>query len=467
MTELLFHGAAGEVTGSMHMVRVDDRWIALDCGLFQGRRAESEEKNHAWPMSPKDMSAVVLSHAHIDHSGRLPKLVKDGFEGPIFCTAATRDLCAVMLPDSAHIQEEDVFYVNKKRARRGLDPIEPLYSYDDALAAVRLAQTVSYDRWFQVVPGLLARFVEAGHMLGSAGVQLEFARRNGRTLSLFFTADVGRRNAPILRDPVAIPPADVIICESTYGGRIHESVADARDRLRDAVKKTWARGGKVIMPAFSVGRTQTIVYYLHQLMHAGELPRYPVFVDSPLAVDATEVFRMHPECYDREAREFQSRTGDMLGHGCCVYIRDVEDSKRLHERREPCAIISASGMCEAGRIRHHLKNNVENPRNTVLICGFQAEGTLGRRLVDGATEITLFHELYRVKADVTQIHGFSGHADQRELRAMLKPHIDDERRVFLVHGEVEQAEALAIGLRQDGYSHITIAKRDKRVVLAE
>ncbi len=465
MAEILFHGAAGEVTGSMHMVHVDGQWVALDCGLYQGRRAEAEEKNRVWPMPAKEIAAVVLSHAHIDHSGRLPLLVKEGFEGPIYATPATRDLCAIMLPDSAHVQEEDVYYVSKRRKRKGLPPIEPLYTYDDALAAVRQIQSISYGRFFPVVPGLLASFHEVGHMLGSAGVRLAFAKRNGHTPSLFFSGDVGRPGQPIIRDPAPLPEDETIVCESTYGGRLHEPVEEARAALRAVVTRTVARGGKVIIPSFAVGRTQTIVYFLHEEQVAGGIPRVPVYVDSPLAVNATEVFKLHPECYDAEARAFHQVTGDILGSGCCTYIRTLEESKALHERREPCIIISASGMCEAGRIRHHLKNNIEDPRNTILIVGYQAQNTLGRRIADGVKRITLFHEEFDVKAEVAQIHGFSGHADQRELLALLAPRAATARRLLLVHGEPEQTAALADKARGLGVREVVIGVRGQHVAL--
>ncbi len=465
MAEILFHGAAGEVTGSMHMVHVDGQWVALDCGLYQGRRAEAEEKNRVWPMPAKEIAAVVLSHAHIDHSGRLPLLVKEGFEGPIYATPATRDLCAIMLPDSAHVQEEDVYYVSKRRKRKGLPPIEPLYTYDDALAAVRQIQSISYGRFFPVVPGLLASFHEVGHMLGSAGVRLAFAKRNGHTPSLFFSGDVGRPDQPIIRDPAPLPEDETIVCESTYGGRLHEPVEEARAALRAVVTRTVARGGKVIIPSFAVGRTQTIVYFLHEEQVAGGIPRVPVYVDSPLAVNATEVFKLHPECYDAEARAFHQVTGDILGSGCCTYIRTLEESKALHERREPCIIISASGMCEAGRIRHHLKNNIEDPKNTILIVGYQAQNTLGRRIADGVKRITLFHEEFDVKAEVAQIHGFSGHADQRELLALLAPRAATARRLLLVHGEPEQTTALADKARGLGVREVVIGVRGQHVAL--
>jgi metallo-beta-lactamase family protein len=458
MAELMFHGAAGEVTGSMHMLRVGDRWVALDCGLFQGRRKDAEEKNKTWPMDPKEIEAVVLSHGHIDHSGCLPRLVRDGYDGPIYCTPATRDLAAIMLPDSAHIQEEDVYYVNKRRKRKGLDPIEPLYEYHDALGAIKMMQSISYDRLFQVVPGLLAKFQDAGHMLGSSGVQFTFAERKGEsTPSLFFSGDVGRPDKPILRDPRPFPSVKTIICECTYGGRVQERVDDAKDKLTAIVKRTVERGGKVIIPAFAVGRTQTIVYFLHEQMVMGNLPRIPMYVDSPLAVNATDVFKMHPECYDAEARAFHKVTGDILGSGYCTYIRSVDESKALNFQSGPMIIISASGMCEAGRIRHHIKNNIEDERSTILIAGWQAAHTLGRRLVEGAETISIFHEKYPVNAEVAQIHGFSGHADQQDLLNLMTPHVKKTKQVFLVHGEEDQAEAFKAKLEEAGFAKVVIA----------
>ncbi len=465
MTELLFHGAAGEVTGSMHMIRVNDQWVALDCGLFQGHREDAERKNRRWPVPPAEIRAVILSHAHIDHTGRLPKLVKDGFDGPIHCTPATRDLCAVMLPDSAHIQMEDVEYVNKKRERRNLPPIEPLYDTDDALAAVRLMQTVPLGRKFTVLPGLTAMFVEAGHMLGSAGIRLDFGKTPNDIDSVYFTGDVGRVNHPIIRDPADFSPADVLICESTYGGRINGENGDARELLTAAVRRAFDRGGKVIIPAFSVGRSQSVVYFLQESMLRGQLPRYPVYVDSPLAVDATEVFKMHPDLYDADARKLDAATGDLLGTSCCTYIRDVQDSKALHRRNKPCVIISASGMCEAGRVRHHIKNNISEPRNMMIFVGYQAANTLGRRIVDGVKTINLFHEEYEVRAEVVKIEGLSGHADQADLLRMMHPLRHTAKRVYLVHGEIEQSDALARKLSERGFPRVEIAERGMRTAL--
>lgn len=465
MAKLLFHGATREVTGSMHLVQVDGRWIALDCGLYQGHRAEADRKNREFPVDPAEIVAVVLSHAHTDHTGRLPLLVRSGFAGPIFATSATRDLCAVMLADSAHIQQEDTAYLNKKRARHGEAPIDPLYGPEDALAAVRQFHSVPYGRPFWAGRGVSARFFEAGHMLGSAGVELTISEEGRPPLTVVFTGDMGRRRTPILRDPAELPAADYLICESTYGGRRNPAVGDQTDRLGEIVTETVRGGGRVIIPAFSVGRTQTVVYSLHRLMHEGRMPRVPVFIDSPLAVDATEVFRLHPECYDSDAREFARETGDILGAACCTYIRRVEDSKALHRRRTPCVIISASGMCETGRILHHLKNHLQNAKNTILIVGFQAEHTLGRRLVEGEKRVRIFQQEYQVRARIEELHGFSGHADRDELLAATRPLAPRCRKAFLVHGEPEQMYALRDGMRESGYATVETPARGDAVEL--
>lgn len=462
MTELLFHGAAGEVTGSMHLVQTNGEWIALDCGLFQGRRADSEAKNHSWPLPPSEISALVLSHAHIDHTGRLPKLVADGFRGPIYCTPATRDLSAVMLMDSAHIQQEDAEFVNRKRARRDLPPIKPLYTYDDVVAAVKQMQTVSYDRDFTVRDLATARFIDAGHMLGSAGISLQ-PKNGGPTL--FFTGDVGRHDTPILRDPVLPPPADVVISESTYGGRVNPQVQAAKDVLVDVVRRTFARGGQVIIPAFSVGRTQTICYFLQQVFDSGVVPSRPIYVDSPLAVSATEVFKMHPCCYDREARDLQSQAGGIFGGRYVQYIREADSSRKLNSMTDSCIIISASGMCESGRILHHLRHHAGRKQNTILLPGYQAANTLGRRISEGVREVTIFHEPVRIEAEVVQLDGFSGHADQAELIAHLQPLANGHARAFLVHGEPEQAAALQAKISGLGFSQVQVAQRGQRVQL--
>mgnify|MGYP001584674955 CR=1 FL=1 len=450
-----FHGAAREVTGSMHLIEADGKLIALDCGLFQGKRSESVEKNRRFPIDPSTLHAVVLSHAHIDHCGRIPYLVKNGFTGTIHSTAATRDLTALLMADSAHIQEEDTHYLNKKRARAGEPPIEPLYDAEDAANALRLFQTASQERTFWITKRLSARYFATGHMLGACLVELTYTPPDGaKPVTLVFSGDVGRFNLPILQDPHSFPPCDYLILESTYGARRHPPSSDLKEQLATVINDTVARNGKVIIPAFSVGRTQTVVYVIHQLQVEKRIPNIPVFVDSPLAVNATEVFRLHPELFDGEARQFLRQTGDILGAQCCTYIREAEDSKRLNTRRSPCVIISASGMCEAGRIVHHLANNIESPKNTILIVGFQAAHTLGRRIVEKQPHVNIFGRPMKLRAQVVALNGFSGHADRDDLQRLTKPLVGRCKGVFLVHGEPDQMDVLQATMRADGFARV-------------
>ncbi len=466
MLKLTFHGAAREVTGSMHIIEADGRLIALDCGLFQGRRAEANAKNASFPFDAEKLHAVLLSHAHIDHCGRLPLLAARGFAGRIITTPATRDLCALLLSDAAHIQAEDAKYLNKKLARRGQEPINPLYDDNDAVRALKLFHTVPQEQWFDVTERLRARFHHAGHMLGSSMIELEHRPADGGgPVRVVFTGDVGRFEMPILRDPDTVPACDYLISESTYGGRRHPPSGDLKGQLAETVNDTIARGGKLIVPAFSVGRTQVIVYYLYQLQAEGRIPAIRTYIDSPLAVNATEVFRLHPELFDADARSFQRRTGDILGCDSCVYVRDVEESKQINRRRKPCIIISASGMCEAGRILHHLKNNIESPKNTILIVGFQAAHTLGRRIVEREKEVRIFGQKYRLKAQVVVLNGFSAHADRDELRRLLSPVAKDCRRAFLVHGEVDQMTALQETMKNDGFRDVVMPKMGESFTL--
>ncbi len=445
---VVFHGAAHTVTGSMHLVEVGNRKLLLDCGLFQGRRSEAARRNRDFPFSPSDIDAVVLSHAHIDHCGNLPNLVKQGFHGPIYCTPATRDLIAVMLADSAKIQEEDAAHLNKRR-ERGEPPVEPLYTLREVRKTMQLARSVSYDLPFDAETGVVARFVDAGHLLGSAMVHLEI---HGRSIT--FTGDLGRRDMPILRDPAPIPPADLIISESTYGGRNHPGIDMLADELGEVVRRTIERGGRVLIPAFSLGRTQTVIYFLHHLIHHGSIPRLPIYVDSPLAAAATEVFRLHPECFDEETTKLLYGDHELFGEELVRYTRSVVESKAINEIREPCIIIAASGMCESGRILHHLKQNVEDPRNTVLIIGYQAPETLGRRIVEKRPQIRIFDRQYQLKAEVVVKNGLSGHAGRDDLLTMLTPLADGKRKVRLVHGEPDQAEALMVTLRERGFNDV-------------
>ncbi len=457
MLTVTSHGAAREVTGSLHLLEADGKRIALDCGLFQGKRSESIKSNRHFAFDAKTLHAVVLSHAHIDHCGRLPMLVANGFEGPIHTTPATRDLCALLLADSAHIQQEDTKYLNKKLERKGQPPVEPLYEEEDATQAIRQFQSVSQERWFWVTKRVKARFHHAGHMLGSSSVEIEYTPPKGRVVRLVFSGDIGRPDMPILRDPAPFPDADYYICESTYGARIHPPSGDLKSELAKVVNDTVARGGKIIIPAFSVGRTQVIVYYLHQLMAEKAIEPIPLFVDSPLATNATQVFRMHPELFDKKAREFLRQTGDILGCDYCTYTRSVQESKDINKSPKPCVIISASGMCEAGRIRHHLKNNVENGRNTILIVGFQAAHTLGRRIVERDKQIRIFGEKFDLKAQVSVLNGFSAHADRDEMRKLMTPHAPKAKGVFLVHGEEDQMSKFQATLKEDGFKNVIMA----------
>ena len=448
-----FWGAAHTVTGSMHLVEVEGFRLLLDCGLFQGRREEARQRNSRFPFSPKTINAVVLSHAHLDHCGNLPSLVKRGFDGPIYCTPATRDLAAVMLADSAKIQEEDAAYLN--RDRHGQPAVEPLYDRRDAHRTMRLFEAIPYDRSHDLGHGVALRLVDAGHLLGSAMVALTF-HTAGKEHTLTFTGDIGRRGQPILRDPAPVPPAELLICESTYGGKTHPPADEQAEALGAVVRRTAGRGGKLFIPAFALGRTQTVVYFLHQLMAAGQLPDLPIFVDSPLAADATEVFRLHPECFDDETALLLEEDPDLFGGRRIRYTRSVEESKQLNGLRQPCVIIAASGMCEAGRILHHLRHGVEDERNTILIVGFQAPETLGRRLVEGRPVVRILDHDYKLRAEVVVMNGLSGHADQHDFHDYLKPLAGGTKKVRLVHGEVDRAEALAASLRAWGFADVAV-----------
>ncbi len=385
--QISFFGAAQTVTGSQHLVTVNGYKILLDCGFYQGKREETWNRNRHFPFAARDIDVLVLSHAHIDHSGNIPNLVKQGFRGKIVCTAATADLCGAMLPDSGHIQEEDVEYVNRQRRKRGEPPFKPIYTQEDAVASLKSFEGIEYEQPYPLLPGITLTLYDAGHLLGAAIVALDFQLENsGARQRLVFTGDLGRVQ-PILRDPTYLDRADILIMESTYGSRIHPPMEDSEKGLGETIQRTCQRGGKVIIPAFAVERTQLLVYLLNRLYHQGDLPDVPIFVDSPLAVNVTDIFRRHSGYFDQETLDFlrQDPDGDVFGFKRLQYIRDVEQSKKLHDLPGPCVIISASGMAEAGRIQHHLKNNIENPNNTILIVGWQAPHTLGRRLVELAT----------------------------------------------------------------------------------
>jgi metallo-beta-lactamase family protein len=449
-----FHGAARTVTGSMHLIEVNGSRLLLECGLFQGPRKDTYERNRNMPFDARKINAVILSHAHIDHSGNLPHLVKNGFEGKIYSTPATAYLANVMLLDSGHIQESDAVFVNKHRSRRGQPPIEPLYTQEDAARVKEHLQSIPYNTDFEPVNGITARLVDAGHILGSAAAVLEIQEK-GRKTRLWFSGDIGRRKLPIIRDPILPDRADILVMESTYGDKVHRNPDEAYAEFKGVVKKTLNRGGKLIIPAFAVGRTQEIVFVLNRMYEAGDVPRAPVFVDSPLAINATEVFQQFPDCYDRETLEFQRvEQHPALQFNSLTYTRSVEESKALNFRDEPMIIIAASGMAESGRILHHLKNNIGDPRNTICIVSWQSPQTLGRRLADREDYVKIFGETYHRRAEVATINGLSAHAGQDLLVEYALRVKDQAKGIYLVHGEDRGAMPLREKLQGAGVSSV-------------
>jgi metallo-beta-lactamase family protein len=446
--KLTFHGAAGTVTGSSHLLEACGKRVLLDCGMFQGRRAESDALNRAPGFDPSSVDAILLSHAHIDHAGLIPLVVREGFRGAIHCTSATRDLAAMLLADSARIQVADSEYVSERHGRRGDPPVDPLYTPEDAAAAMQSFVTAPYGHRIEILPGLSVRFLDAGHILGSSQIEITCAE-GGDSASLLYSGDLGRPAAPVLRDPDLSSRPDCLLMESTYGGRASGTPVEASAKLGQALSDTFARGGKVIIPAFSVGRTQEILYYLRILLGTGGIPKVPVFVDSPLSYDATEVYRLHPECYDSDTRELIHSGRSPFQFQGLQFVQTVEGSRALNSIRRPMVIISASGMCEHGRILHHLKHNIEDPASTILIVGFMAKNTLGRRLADRDPVIRIFGDEYERKAEVRILNGFSAHADSDGLVAYARAVGSRARRVILVHGEPDQTQALRRRLRAE------------------
>ncbi len=458
--EIEFYGAAREVTGSCHILRVNGRTVLLDCGMFQGKRTDAEEKNRTLPVPIAEIDSVVLSHAHIDHSGRLPYLIAEGYSKTIWATAATRDLSAVMLADSAHIQEKDAEFL----AKRKRDFIPPLYGMRHAVRTMELMVAVPYNKPFDVVPGVRGSYVDAGHILGSASVILDCVEGD-QTKRLVFSGDVGRSGLAIIKDPVPPLGAHELIMESTYGDRDHESVDGARARLAEVVRDTAARGGRVLIPAFAVGRTQEIVYNLHSLVRESAIPAIPIYVDSPLAIDTTTVFEMHPEAFD-QSEDMVKKVKDLFEFPLVHYTRDVEESKALAYKHGPMIIIAASGMVEAGRILHHLLQGAGDPKNTILIVGFQAEHTLGRRIVEKAPILKIFGEEVPLRAHVEVINGYSAHADRTELASWLdavKAGSPQLSGIHLVHGEPHAQDALQTTLTAKGYS-VTCPEPHTRII---
>lgn len=454
-----FCGAAREVTGSSHLITLSDGYkILLDCGLYQGYNNKMKNFNETFLFKPEEINCLILSHAHIDHSGRIPKLVKDGFSGCIHSTHATRSLCAIMLLDSAMIQTRDAQYFNKRMKKKGQKflPKEPLYTSENVGQTMRQFASYAYDRWFEIHKGVEVLFRDAGHILGSASVTLRI-KENGRTRMIGFTGDIGRPNRPILRDPMPMPEVEYLISESTYGDKDHITGPSEMERFLAIIKDTCVeKKGKLLIPAFSIGRTQEIVYMLDQLETAGKLPHIPVYVDSPLAVNATTIFGAHPECFDNQLNEYMLVDDNPFGFNTLSYVKAVEISKQLNDRTEPCIIISASGMMNAGRVKHHLYNNIDNKKNTILIVGYCSPNTPGGKLRAGATELRLFGDMKPVNADIEIMDSFSAHADRNEIIDFIHNQRGHLKKLFLVHGVLDRQESFKEMLDQNGFRQVEI-----------
>lgn len=458
--KLKFIGAVRTTTGSMHLLEAGGSRILLDCGLYQGKRKEAFERNRSIPLDVRSADACILSHAHIDHSGNLPSLIKNGYKGPIIATPATRDLCEIMLADSAYLQVRDVTYVNKRRARQGKNPFEPLYTPEQIPPTMQAFRPVPYEQPQEVAPGVVLTFRDAGHLLGSAFVQLDITE-NGSARRLVFTGDVGRNDMPILKDPQVPCDVEILITESTYGNRLHAARRDVKAQLSDICGQIARDRSWLIIPSFSVGRTQQIVYYLNELAGEGEIQDLPVFVDSPLSTKATAVHRKHPECFDEETQELLRRGDAPFRFPHLTYVANVEESKKLNRMRGPLVIISASGMCEGGRILHHLAHSVEDERNVILIVGYQAQHTLGRRLVEGVSPIKIFGERYELRAQVRVINALSAHADRNELTSLFKAMGPRVGRAFVVHGEYDASTRVAQELTELGVQEVVVPEEGR------
>lgn len=456
--KIKFLGAAREVTGSKHLITTKHgKKILFDCGMYQGKGLETDSLNRDLGVEANKLDHVILTHAHIDHSGLIPYLYKQGFTGSIISTHATRDLCAIMLADSGYIQEHDTRTFNKKRARQGLSPVEPIYTKEDARVCMGLFMGIAYDRKLRIDENTTVKFINTGHMLGSGTALLEISE-NGQTHRIAYTGDIGRPSNRILQSPQLFPQSDILITEATYGDRLHKDTTESELELLEILKNTCVeKGGKLIIPSFSVGRTQEIVYSLNNFYNDGKLPKVNVYVDSPLAINATEVFRMHPECFNKNILKVMETDDDPFGFNKLSYVRSHRDSKLLNYLKKPCVIISASGMMEAGRIKHHLANSISNPNNTVLAVGYCAPKTLGARILRGDKTISIHGRKYEVKADVKRIDSFSGHGDYKEMIEFLKCQDPSKiKQTFLVHGEYEPQQYYQKQLEKEGFKNISI-----------
>ena len=459
--KIKFIGAAREVTGSKHLLTTNaGKRLLLDCGMFQGKGLETDSMNRELMFDPSTIDHIILTHAHIDHAGLIPYVYKLGFRGSVICTNATRDLCAIMLTDSAFIQEHDTMIFNKRRIKKGLPPVTPLYTQQDATACMGLFIGVPENMKFRIDDNIKVKFTSTGHMLGSGVANIQITE-NGEIKRIAYTGDIGRPADPILSAPRPFPQADILITESTYGDRLHNDVLAAEVELLDVLIDTCVKkGGKLIIPAFSVGRTQEIVFALNNFFNQGKLPRIDIYVDSPLAVNATTVFRMHPECFNKNFAEVLEADPDPFGFNNLFYITRQEDSKKLNEHKKPCVIISASGMMEAGRVKHHLANNISDPRNTILIVGYCAPTTLGARIARGDKEVSIYGTVFEVNAEVKKIESYSGHGDYKEMIGFLGCQDKSAlRKTFIVHGEYETQKKYVASLEAEGYKNIEIPAR--------
>ena len=456
--KIAFHGAARTVTGSKHLISLTNgKKYLLDCGMFQGMGKETDSMNREWGFEPKDVSCLILSHAHIDHSGLIPKLIKDGFGGKIYCTPATKELTAVLLEDSGEIQESDARFTNKRMAADGLPYVKPLYTVEDAKAAVDHFRTVEYGQWFTVDENIELMYTDAGHIIGSAAVHLKI-RENGKITRLTFSGDVGRYRDIILKSPQDFPQADFILIESTYGNSLHEAQTTTPDQLLHWIEKTCLeKKGKLIMPAFSVGRTQELLFSLNQLEIENRLPPIDYFVDSPLSVEATEIVKNYPEYFNKRIQKILQSDNDPFSFKGLKYVKSVDESKLLNYRNEPCVIISASGMADAGRVKHHISNNIENSRNTILLTGYCEPNSLGARLQNGNKEVRIFGTLHEVNAEVGAIRSMSAHGDYEDLSQFLACQDPAQvKKLFLVHGEYEVQQQFKLRLAKKGFQDIEI-----------
>ncbi|MDR2834669.1 MAG: MBL fold metallo-hydrolase [Bacteroidales bacterium] len=461
--KIQFLGAAREVTGSKHLITTDAGIkILLDCGMYQGKGEETDKMNRDLGFNPEEIDYLVLSHAHIDHSGLIPYICNLGFKGKIICTAATRNLCSIMLPDSGFIQENDIKWYNKKLAKKGLPPIEPIYTSKNAIDSIKNFISIPYDKEFSLHTGISLKFTEAGHMLGSGVVNLKITEW-GVTTKIAFTGDIGRKHPKLLIPPEKFDQTDYLIMESTYGNRIHPNLKDSEFELLEILQDTCVRKkGKLIIPSFSVGRTQEITYTLNQFFNQGLLPAIDIFIDSPLSVNATEIFKLHTECFNKETQEniLHDLDFDIFGFQGLKYVKDVAESKRLNNRKTPCVIISASGMAEAGRVKHHIANSISNKKNTILLVGYCAPSTLGARIQEERKSISIFGTEHKIKADIKKIESFSGHADYKEMIDFISCQDKSKlKKIFLIHGETESQTFFANELKKKGFNNIEIPKK--------